>query len=48
MTGMKDWFVNINKVFKNKVIFTCDSTLVEDGIGDVSINGKNGENSLIK
>lgn len=47
MTRKRDWFVKVNQTMKNKVKFVDNSTLAIEGIGDVSIKIKNGENCLI-
>lgn len=48
MTWRKYWFVTVNCAMKNKVKFTNDTILADDGIGDVLIMRRNGVLSLIK
>lgn len=47
MTG-GDWFITFNHAMKNKVKFADDTTLVAEGIGEVSIERRDGRHSLIK
>lgn len=48
MMGRKDWFVKTNRAMKNKVKFTDDTTLADDGIDDVLIMRRDDGHSLIK
>ncbi|XP_050918741.1 uncharacterized protein LOC127136191 [Lathyrus oleraceus] len=48
MTGIKDWFVKINRAMKNKVKFTNDTILMADEISDVLIMRRDDGHSLIK
>lgn len=48
MKGRKDWFIKINCVMKNKVMFADDTTLEADGIDDVLIVRRDAGYSLIK
>lgn len=48
MIGRKYWFVTTNCDMKNKVKFTNDTTLKDDGINDIFITRRDSGHSLIK
>jgi hypothetical protein len=45
--GCLNLITSFDHFLKNKVKFANDSTLIEKGVGDVSIKGKNGVQSVI-
>ncbi|XP_019432133.1 PREDICTED: uncharacterized protein LOC109339179 [Lupinus angustifolius] len=47
MTGHKDWFVKLDESTKSKVKFADHSAIDAEGIGDISIQRKNGKQAYI-
>ncbi|GAU43236.1 hypothetical protein TSUD_241260 [Trifolium subterraneum] len=47
MTGHKDWLVNYDASRKSNIRFADSRTIKSEGVGDVLIQGKNGNQALI-